>query len=99
MSKEKLFNEAIKYKKQNPDFSPERLFYDFNSWIKIRNIDKIDQVFAFRKLIKIFEIDYKTPFIESAVSDNNEVLNFEEIEKWAKSFEQSQKDKNKETMK
>lgn len=95
MKKEKLFNEARNYKKQNPNLSSEELFYDFNSWRKLRNLESYDQVFAFRQLVKIFGIDYEITFIESAVSDNGDVLDFEVLEKWAKSFEQSRKDKSK----
>ena len=66
MSKEELFNEAIMYKKQNPQFSPEDLFFNFNSWNKIRKLEKFDQVFAFRQIVNIFEIDYNIPLIDSA---------------------------------
>ena len=96
MSKEELFNEAIKYKSQNLHFTPDDLFFTFDSWKKIRELDKFDQVFAFRKIVDIFEIDYNIPLIDSALNNNSQALDFEEIEKWVESFEQSKKDKNKE---
>ena len=95
MKKEELFNEAMDFKKENPNSSPEELFYDFKSWEKIRKLEETDQVFAFRKIVNIFEIDYKIPLLESAVSDCGEVLDFGIISKWETSFEQSQSDKAK----
>ena len=71
MNKEEFFNKARDFKKENLKLSPEDLFYKFKSWKKLKKLNKYDQVFAFRQLVNIFEIDYETPFIESIVSDNN----------------------------
>lgn len=54
---DKLLNEANLFKRRNKGLSPDKLFFEFDSFTKLDEVDACDKPKAMRKLMLTFEID------------------------------------------
>lgn len=71
MEPEKLLNQAIKFKKNNNFLSPEELFFSFNSFKKLNQINSFKKKHTLKCLIKLFECDIYSVILYDLLSNNN----------------------------